>query len=142
MKHKKTNILTLSVFFLLLTLAQFSGCNPTPGSVNALATKLKNDGVSWETKEKLNVSSIKHAQIDEAISIKGEMLHIDIYRITHKKTFDMMGNAVILLGAAEQKIGQPLPQKPEVYIREPYVIAIRMEPEPGLIKEKLDNLFG
>ena len=47
----------------------------------------------------------------------------------------------VFLGAVEVKTGQPLPGKPDMFVRKPFIIIVRQEPEKGQVKAALKRVF-
>lgn len=118
------------------------GCSRPINTCSDLAGALRRDGVPWETSEPIEMKGMAYAKIDECVALTGEMLHVEIFRITDRRTFDNFGRAAVLLGAAEFKSGQRLPGRPDLFSHEPFVIVVRMEPEKGLVQTALNDIFN
>jgi hypothetical protein len=133
--------------FLLVTIAGLmsvflSGCSKDIDSVDKLLEQLKKQGIVYTSTERISLRGFKHARVEEAVSLQGEELDVEIYRIEDRRTYKAFGGMVLLLAAAEHKTGEPLPERPQLYSKRPFVIVVRREPETGCVKEALVNVFG
>ena len=131
-----------SIFFLVLGIALTVGCGKTViNTVDDLATALKQNGIVYRTRETVNLSRFKYAKIDEAVALKGDELWIEIFHITHEKTYKSFVGSSVLLVAAEVKTQRELPGKPVVYFKKPFIIIVRQEPQKGGVKKALKKIF-
>jgi hypothetical protein len=136
MNNKATYIL------LVLGLALTVGCGKAVvDSVDDLTTALKQKGIEYRTRETVNLSRFKYAKIDEAVALKGDELWIEIFHITHEKTYKSFVGSSVLLVAAEAKTQRELPGKPDVYFRKPFIIIVRQEPKKAHVKKALKKIF-
>ncbi|MFC1739318.1 hypothetical protein ACFL1G_09760 [Planctomycetota bacterium] len=133
--------------FLLVTMAGLlscvlSGCGKDIETVEELAEELKKEGMQYTSIERKSAPGLKYGRIDEAFVLQGEELNVEIYRIEDRRTYKAFAGVALLLAVAERKTGEPLPDKPKLYSKKPFVIVVRREPETGCIKDVLDNIFG
>ena len=126
-------------------LAMFgAGCGAakTPSTVQDLADALRAGGVTYQSTGRSELpAKVKHARIDESLVLAGENLNVEILRIEDERTFKLFRSSVMLLIAAEAKVGQALPGRPPVYVHRPFVVIVRQEPQAGQVKAALSRVW-
>ncbi len=128
----------------LVTAILALGCSSTAPITTAqdLAAALQRQGIQYQNLETSDMpANMRHAQIDEALVMTGDALRVDILRIEDERTFNMMRASVVLLGAAEAKVGKPLPGRPDVFEKAPFVVVVRQEPQAGAVRAALDKIW-
>lgn len=134
-------MITVYMLISVCLVSLLTGCTSEPDSVKEVARQLKKRNISWTIMKPLDVSRIKYARFEEAYTLQGSGIDLDIFMITDQRTFENFGRIIVLFATSERKIGQKLPGRPDVYIHKPYAFAIREEPEPGQIKSALKEIF-
>ena len=117
------------------------GCGKGVNTANGLATALKRNGIEYQVIEPVDSNEFRYAKIDEAIALKGDNLWVEILRIEDEKTYKLFVVSWLLMGAAETKVQQRLPGRPDIYSKRPFVIIIRQEPQKGHVKEVLKKIL-
>lgn len=135
MNRKKRNII------LLLLPALTVGCGKKIDSAKDLAEAFKRNGIQYRATKPVDLTQFRHARIDEAITLKGDELSIEIFRITHEKTYKLFAASSLILTAAEKKTEQRLPGRPDIYSRKPFIIIVREEPHKGDVKKALNKIL-
>jgi len=107
-----------------------------------LAAALQRGGLDYATQGPAKLPKMKYGRIDEGITLAGDGLSVDIVRIEDERTYKAFLGAGAILGAAEAKTGQRLPQRPDLYSKSPFVIIVREEPSPGEVKQILEAVLG
>ena len=121
MNNQAKNLIGLVLFVMVLG----AGCGRGVDTANGLATALKRNGIEYQVIEPVDFDDFSHAKIDEAIALKGDNLWVEILRIEDEKTYKLFVVSWLLLGAAETKVQQRLPGRPDIYSKRPFVIIIR-----------------
>lgn len=127
---------------LVATLALFLvGCNMTPPIKTAadLAAALKRNGVAYTTATPEAVGEIPVAKIDEGLTLTGENLNVIILRITDARTYKVATSATFLLGFVKAATPETPQQPPDIYLSEPFVVLIRLEPAQGMVRTALEK---
>ncbi len=137
MNNQAKNLLGLVLFVMVLG----AGCGRGVDTANGLATALKRNGIEYQVIEPVDFDDFSHAKIDESIALKGDNLWVEILRIEDEKTYKLFVVSWLLLGAAETKVQQRLPGRPDIYSKRPFVIIIRKEPQKGHVKEVLKRIL-
>jgi len=130
-----------AVAWVSLAVILITGCSGSIDTCGDLAKALQREGIPWDTSEPIDLKGMSYAKIDESLVLTGEMVHMEIFRISDRRTFDNFGRAAVLLGAAELKTGKRLPGRPNIYHHEPFVIIVRMEPREGTVQVALESVF-
>jgi hypothetical protein len=107
-----------------------------------LAAALQRGGLDYATREPAKLPKMQYGRIDEGITLAGDGLSVDIVRIEDERTYKAFLGAGAILGVAEAKTGQRLPERPDLYSKGPFVIIVREEPSPGEVKQVLDAVLG
>ncbi len=131
------------LILLVAVAAWTTGCVRLPkiGTAQELAHALKQKGVQFQKIEPLDTSKLKSARPEEAIALKGDELWIEIFRIEDKRTFKLFAATGMMLAGVEANAKKPIPGKPDAFIRRPFVILVRQEPEKGAVKHALMKIF-
>ena len=121
-----------------------SGCG-TGGfdTATKLAEALENEGIEYESVGEVKRGGKRVPRfIDEAISLTGEGLRVEIFRVENEKYFKMAAAAVWLRRGVEAQVdGDPDEEIEDAFIRRPFVVAIIREPEQGLVKQTLERIL-
>lgn len=127
----------------LLGLISVTACNPLTRieTVDDLAKALKNKGVSYDSATPLDVSGIAFAQIEEGVRITGNGLHVELLRVEDDRTFKVVSGASALLKFLDESLGDAPVNPPDVIARDPFVVIIQAEPEPGQVRRVLEQLL-
>lgn len=127
----------------ILALAALAGCalKPKIESASDLADALEKEGFAAQTREPIDVSDIRYAKIDEAFSMRGDGLAVDILQITDARTYDVLTSASALLTAIGGKMDSTALTPPEIVARQPFVVVIREEPEAGSVRAAVEDLL-
>jgi hypothetical protein len=80
-------------------------------------------------------------RFDECVAYSSDELWVEIIRIEDKKIFDLARQAMGILVIAQAKVGREFPGKPEAYTRQPFVIIVRQEPQPGHVLALLNQVL-
>lgn len=130
-------VLTLAV------LAALAGCalQPKIESASDLADALAREGFTAESREPIDFSEMRYAKIDEAITMRGEGLTVDILHITDPHTYDVLTSASVLLAAIGGKTDSPALTPPDIISRQPFVVVVRQEPEAGGVRAAVEDLL-
>ena len=124
-----------------LAMVALAGCGSSIETANELAEALVKEGIEYDSIEKVRTFRSKYAKIEEAIALKGDNLHVEIFRIEDRRTYKAFAGSVLLLAVAEKETGQRLPGRPSLYSKQPFVIVVRQEPEVGVVKRALENIL-
>jgi len=138
---KRMNNRATRIFLLVLGVTLIIGSGTTVDTVDDLATALKQNGIVYRTREAVDLSQFKYAKIDEAVALKGNKLWIEIFHITHEKTYKSFAGSSVLLAAAEAKTQRKFPGNPDIYFKKPFIIIVRQEPQKGNVKKALKEIF-
>ena len=137
MNNQAKSVCGLVLFVMILGV----GCGRGVDTANGLATALKRNGIEYQVIEPVDVSEFRYAKIDEAIALRGDNLWVEILRIEDEKTYKLFVGSWLLLGAAERKVQQRLPGRPDIYSKRPFIIIVRKEPQKGHVKEVLKRIL-
>ncbi len=137
MNNQAKNLLGIVLFVMILGV----GCGKGVNTANGLATALKRNGIEYQVIEPVDSNEFRYAKIDEAIALKGDNLWVEILRIEDEKTYKLFVVSWLLMGAAETKVQQRLPGRPDIYSKRPFVIIVRKEPQKGHVKEVLKRIL-
>jgi hypothetical protein len=138
------NIATgIGVLGLVFTVV-FAGCERVakPQTAAELAAALQRQGISVANQAPAALPKMRYGRIEEGVTLTGDNLSVDIIRIEDERTYKAFLGMGTLLAVAEQKTGERLPQRPEIYSQKPFVIVVRQEPTPGQVKRALDAVLG
>lgn len=138
----RESIARISVALSFLALAACEAFAPPPENAEELALKLRKAGIRFDTAELMSFKGMKHARITEGIVLKGEHVHIEIIRMEHAQTYDIMSKVGPLLAVAEAAAGKEFPGKPEMFASRPFVVVVREEEQPGEVFAILRDVLG
>lgn len=111
-------------------------------NIEELSLKLESQGFNLVSEDTLDLTSLTHARIEEAVLIQGENLEIEIYRIEDQRTFKLFIGSGILISRIEDELGDSSEILAEMWFKKPFIVIIREEPLPGSVVEALDELFN
>ena len=133
----------MSVLGLVFTVV-FAGCEGAqkPQSAADLAAALQRQGVTVANQAPAKLPKMQYGRIEEGITLTGENLSVDIIQIEDERTYKAFLGMGAILAVAEQKTGERLPQRPDIYSQKPFVIVVRREPTPGQVKQALEAVLG
>ncbi|MCC6490297.1 MAG: hypothetical protein IT364_22630 [Candidatus Hydrogenedentes bacterium] len=123
--------------------AAIAACQAAPKieTASGLVSALQQRGVPFTSQEPAPIPQGDKFRFDEGITLKGESLWVDVLRISDRRVFDIAKGAGGILVVAEAVAGQPIPGKPEVYTRYPFVVIIRQQPEGSTLANTLVELL-
>lgn len=141
---KRHSLTTLTRATCAMILVVGAGCMDRQKIETAadLAGALQREGLDYATQVPAALPKMRAGRIDEGISLQGDGLSVDIIRIEDERTYKAFRGMGALLGVAEATAGQRLPQRPDLYSHQPFVIVVREEPNPGQIQKALNAIFG
>jgi hypothetical protein len=127
----------------LLGLVLISACTAASPieTVEDLIKALENKGISFETADRIDLSGMAFAQIDEGVRLTGNELRVEILRVEDDRTFQIVSSMGSLLKILNEKLGDAPIEPPDVITRHPFVVVVRAEPEPGRIRGILDRVL-
>ncbi|KQC14515.1 MAG: hypothetical protein APR63_14095 [Desulfuromonas sp. SDB] len=111
-------------------------------NVEELSLQLKSRGLDIVSEDSLDITSLTHARIEEAVLVQGENLKIEIYRIEDQRTFKLFIGSGILISGIEEELGEVSEIPEKMWFKQPFIVIIREEPQPGLVAEALDEVFN
>lgn len=119
------------------------GCGAAPNITNAsaLISELQRAGIQVDSQGPAPTPTGSHFRFDEGIRVQGPDLFADVLRIEDRRVFDIARSAGRLLVVAEAAAGQPIPERPEVYSRHPFVVVIRQQPEGQMLEKTLAKVL-
>lgn len=120
-----------------------SGCTGSKsyGTVDALLGAMQSRGLQFEERGPVPMPQGRHFRFDEGVRVSAADLWVEIIRIDDPKVFDIARSASALLVLTEADAGRALPGKPEIYPRQPFVVVVRQEPEPGQVLRILNTVL-
>lgn len=98
-------------------------------------------GIQVDSQGPAPTPTSSHFRLDEGIRIQGPDLFAEILRIEDRRVFDIARSAGRLLVVAEAAADQPIPERPEVYFRHPFVVVIRQQPEGQMLEKTLAKIL-
>jgi len=127
----------------LLGLVSLTACAMPPRikTLDDLTNALKNNGIQYDSETSLDFSGMAFAHVDEGVRITGNGLHVELLRVEDDRTFQIVTGASAFLEKISQSVEDLPLDPPEVIARDPFVVVIRMEPEPGQLRRVLDRLL-
>jgi hypothetical protein len=114
---------------------------PRIETLDDLTNALKNNGIQFDSASPLDFSGMRFAQVDEGVRITGNGLHVELLRVEDDRTFKVVSGASAFLETLSKSVEELPLHPPEVITRDPFVVVIRMEPEPGQVRRVLDRLL-
>ena len=129
-------MVAVRVALAVTVLAAVGGCRARgPDSPEALAEALSAAGLSWEVSETAVLGSIAA----DGLRLRGPELAVELYLVRGRREQKLAGQAALIAAAAAREADQPAPQ---VLIREPFIVVVRVEPEPGAVRRALERALG
>jgi len=124
-------------------MAVLAGCaqQAQPKTVNEFIAALAQAGVTYESTAAVDLSKLRHAKVSEAVKLTGPDLNVEIWRIDDQRTFKALVGSGVLLTAAQLKVGQALPGKPDLYAKQPFAVIVRQQPEGAPVTKALERLM-
>lgn len=136
MKNKSLAVVIVCIF---LSIGCSLGCSPKINDAEKLALALKNQGLNYQELSCLKEKP-RYIKIDQAIELKGENLHLKIFKITNKKNYKQFFAAVVLVGGIKKRIGDVV-KISAAYSKPPFIILVIEEPRSGQTKAALNKIF-
>jgi len=122
---------------LAVCLMAACGCgHGEPETIDELAAALQAEGVAYDVAETAALPRIK----SDGLRLTGPGLKVEVFRIERERDMKLAVTAVTMVAVlGERDVGAP---KVKPYVRRPFVIVVRNEPEEGLVKGALSRVFG
>ena len=134
--------LKISVVCAVCVAVLISGCGKTLTAIQ-LATALKEKGIDYTEVEAIDTTQFKHAKINEGITLKGDGLRVEIYRISGKKDYDLFKGASTLMLVHKHETQKDLRGLPgQTYFKRPFAVIVRQEPKGGEVVKALNGIFS
>jgi hypothetical protein len=126
----------------LLGLALLTACRSTEPIETAsdLANALQNKGIQFDSTEVLDLSGMGFAQVNEGVRVTGNGLRVEILRVEDERTFKIVSSLGSFLKALNERFDDAPLSPPDVIARHPFVVVVRLEPEPGEIRRIVEQL--
>jgi hypothetical protein len=110
--------------------------------IGKLSLKLQDQGLKIISEETIDISSLTHATIDEAILLRGEKLELEVYRIEDSRTFKLFVGSGVLISIAEQEGGGVSDISKKMWFKEPFIVLIEKEPRKGIVEDALNEILN
>ena len=112
------------------------GCGPGgPVTAEELAAALKEQGVAYDVSETAALPRIR----TDGLRLKGEGLEVEIYRIEDEKEMKLAVAAATMAVLGQSQTAAGVSLRP--YVRKPFLVIVRREPQDGQVKAALAEVF-
>ena len=132
-----------SLFTALFLTFVCAGCGSTVSinGVDDIADELIVRGVQVESREPLPLPDGRHFRFDEGIALNGPELRVELIRIDDKKVYKIAVSAGVIIALGEHSAERRFPDRPNLYMSQPYMIVVRQEPAAGQVQSALQEFL-
>ncbi len=114
---------------------------PPIETVEDLTKALENNGITFDSATRVDLSGMGFAQVDEGVRLTGDGVHVELLRVEDEGTFKIVSSLGGLLKALNDKLGEAPLHPPDVIARYPFVVVVRKEPDTGRIRRIVDRVL-
>lgn len=121
--------------------ALLAGCGGSIETSADVANALKKHGIPVEQVTGFKPPKISRI-VDDAVTVEGEGLSLEIIRIENEKFFKTAALALSMRRGMEERVeGDPEEELSDSFVRQPFIVMVMKEPEPGAVRAALEKVF-